>query len=326
MALNYLTSIERYGSGLRTIRVTRGWFTGTTVSITFLSGATVQVLQLVDWVYEQRIPPWQPYFGLLDRIHQHLVPKTYAEIGVSLGRSLTLTLPGTVAVGIDPLPNLKFPLRRGTRVFSQTSDDFFAQHDLRELFGGRPLHLGFIDGMHRFEFALRDFINLERASSSDTVLLIHDCLPIDELSAEREQLTEIWSGDVWRLILILKEWRPELDIAVVDIAPTGLGVVQGLDPHSVVLQDNYDDIVSNFMDTPFSVLDDSKHSKLGTIPSDWPTVRAQLPSTPYRRSNVEVLKAQRATCGVIPLAQRSVNWVTSRANSVNWVTSRAKRS
>lgn len=274
--------------------------------------AKVQVLQLVDWLYEQRIPPWQPYFGLLDRIHQHLLPKTYAEIGVSLGRSLTLTLPGTVAIGVDPYPNVQFPLRRGTRVFRQTSDEFFAQHDLRTLFGGRPLDLGFIDGMHRFEFALRDFINLERASSSDTLLLIHDCLPIDELSADREQLTEIWSGDVWRLILILKMWRPELDVAVVDIAPTGLGVVQGLNPHSAVLQENYDDIVSQFMGTPFSVLDDSKHSKLGTITCDWPTVKARLPSTPYRRSNVELLKARRATCAVMPLARRSVRRTTSK--------------
>jgi hypothetical protein len=279
---------------------------------TSVPASTIQVLQLVDWMYEQRIPLWQPYFGLLDRIHQHLVPRTYAEIGVSLGRSLTLTLPGTVAVGIDPFPNVQFPLRRGTRIFSQTSDDFFAQHDLRKLFGDRPLDLGFIDGMHRFEFALRDFINLERASAHNTVLLIHDCLPVDEVSAEREQLTEIWSGDVWRLILILREWRPELDIAVVDIAPTGLGVVQGLDPHSSVLQENYDEIVSRFMDTPFSVLDGSKHSKLGTITSDWPTLSARLPSAPYRKRNVELLKAQRASCAVMPLVHRSVHWVMSR--------------
>ncbi len=265
--------------------------------------------------------PGSPILVCSTEIHQHLVPKTYAEIGVSLGRSLTLTLPGTVAVGIDPFPNVQFPLRRGTRVFSQTSDDFFAQHDLRTLFGGRPLDLGFIDGMHRFEFALRDFINLERASSSDTVLLIHDCLPIDELSAEREQSTEIWSGDVWRLILILREWRPELDIAVVDIAPTGLGVVRGLDPHSAVLQENYDNIVRQFVDTPFSVLGESKHSKLGTITSDWRTVKARLPSTPYRKSNVEFLKAQRASCGVMPLARRSVRRATSRFQSLHTETS-----
>ena len=185
--------------------------------------STIRSLQLVDWIYEQRIPPWQPYFGLLDRIHQHLVPRTYAEIGVSLGRSLTLALPGTISIGIDPAPNLQFPVRRGTRIFNETSDEFFARHSLKQLFDGLPLDLGFIDGMHRFEFALRDFMNFERASARETVLLIHDCLPADELSVAREQSTNIWSGDVWRLILLLKEWRPDLDIAAHRYRSNGAG-------------------------------------------------------------------------------------------------------
>jgi hypothetical protein len=33
---------------------------------------------------------------------------------------------------------------------------------VRALLGGLPVELGFIDGMHLFEFALRDFMNLER--------------------------------------------------------------------------------------------------------------------------------------------------------------------
>ena len=33
--------------------------------------------------------------------------------------------------------------------------------DVPALLGGRPLDMAFIDGMHRFEYALRDFINIE---------------------------------------------------------------------------------------------------------------------------------------------------------------------
>ena len=138
-------------------------------------------LRIVDALFEKRVPRGFPYFDLLDRIHQHLLPRTYVEIGVSTGRSLTLALPGTMSVGIDPDPRLSFPLRRGTRIFHQTSDDFFANHNLTRLFGGIQLDLALIDGMHHFEVALRDFMNLEKSSSIGTTILIHDCLPIDEV-------------------------------------------------------------------------------------------------------------------------------------------------
>lgn len=276
------------------------------------SESTIGFLQLIDWVYEQRIPPWQPYFGLLDKIHQHLVPRTYAEIGVSLGRSLTLALPGTISIGIDPAPNLQFPVRRNTRVFTQTSDDFFAQHDLRTLFGGLALDLGFIDGMHHFEFALRDFINFERASASGSVLLIHDCLPVDELSAARTQETKIWSGDVWRLILLLREWRPDLEITVLDVAPTGLGVVRGLDPTSATLTDHYEEITDQYASMPFAVLQANKYERLGVVGCDWKTVESILPAEPFRQASVNVLKARRAICGVKPLASRATRSISSR--------------
>ena len=63
-------------------------------------------MRIVDALFEKRVPRGFPYFDLLDRIHQHVLPRTYVEIGVSTGRSLTLALPGTMSVGIDPDPRL----------------------------------------------------------------------------------------------------------------------------------------------------------------------------------------------------------------------------
>src|SRR5271168_1446134 len=69
----------------------------------------------------------QPYLKMLDQIHEYLLPRTYGEVGVSRGTSLTLALPGTVCVGIDPDPDIQFPLLPTATVRTLTSDAFFEQ-------------------------------------------------------------------------------------------------------------------------------------------------------------------------------------------------------
>jgi Methyltransferase domain len=218
-----------------------------------------------------------PYLRLIHRIHRHVRPRTYVEIGVSTGRSLALAMPETIAVGVDPEPRVQVPLGANARVMAMTSDDFFARHSASELFGDLPLDLAFIDGMHRFEFALRDFVNLEQWATERSVILVHDCYPIDEVSAARERTTKYWSGDIWRLIVCLKARRPDLQVAVVDAAPTGLGVIRGLDPRSEILRDQYDDIVDEYLALPYRHVDaGGKARVLNRVPNDWPAVRAVL--------------------------------------------------
>jgi hypothetical protein len=232
------------------------------------------------------------YLDLLDRIQRHLRPRTYVEIGVRFGTSLQLALPGTTTVGIDPAADLRYPTPRRTRVFEQPSDEFFAEHDLAAVLGG-PVDLAFIDGMHLFEFALRDFVNLERAATPQSAILVHDCYPIDARSAARDRSTKLWSGDVWKLILLLRTHRPDLSVATVDAAPTGLGIVTGLDPTSTVLGDALDDILAEYRDLDYAAIEDDKAARLNRVPPDWPVVERLLPA-PYRQANPSLLRAGRA--------------------------------
>jgi len=149
----------------------------------------------------------EKYSALLERIHRHLRPRTYVEIGVETGASLRLALPETRALGVDPEPKIAFDLPAGAQVFAQTSDAFFARPDLGTLLGGLPLELALIDGMHHFEFALRDFMHLERLCSPGATILIHDCFPHDRTTALRERVMHFWSGDIWRLVVLLKKYR-----------------------------------------------------------------------------------------------------------------------
>ena len=226
------------------------------------------------WAYAEL--PGENYLQLLARIHRHLHPRTYVGIGVETGACLTCAEPHTTIIGIDPKPQLKYRFGDQVRIFAETSDDFFVRRDLFKELGHRPVDLAFIDGMHLLEFALRDFINLEKHALPTSTILAHDCLPLDEPSARRERVTTFSSGDTWRLIPCLKKYRPDLQIHTVATPPTGLAIIRHLDPSSTVLRDNLECISAEFASLPYSVLEGDKRGQLNCVPNDWPTVRALL--------------------------------------------------
>jgi len=234
------------------------------------------------------------YLELLDRLHCRLLPRTYCEIGVNTGKSLALVLPGTTAVGVDPEPRIVTRVPRSASVVSLTSDDFFQRYSASHFFGADPLDFAFIDGMHLFEFALRDFINLEKWCAPGSVIVAHDCYPIDEAAAARERTTRQWTGDVWKLVLCLKEFRPDLKVSTVDVPPSGLCIITGLDPTSRELEANYTEICERFIGLDYSAIAEGTDEKLNAVTNDWAVVRDMLPAAPFRAANSELLRHLRS--------------------------------
>ena len=220
--------------------------------------------------------PGEDYFQLFDRFHAHLKPRTYLEIGVATGSSIRLVGPSTRAIGVDPDPKIDFELASNIKIFAQTSDDFFAKNDVRAELGGLPIDLAFIDGMHNFEFALRDFMNVEALCTPESTILIHDVYPLDERTAERERVTAFWSGDIWRLILLLRKHRPDLTVHTIAASPTGLGIVRNLDPRSRYIRDHLDELVKEYLAMRFDVLEGRKAERLALFPNDWTRIGALL--------------------------------------------------
>jgi hypothetical protein len=218
------------------------------------------------------------YYEVLARIHSFLKPRTYVEIGLRNGVSLALAKTALAAIGIDPAPDLQVPLRTGARVFQMTSDAFFAQYDLAAELGRQPVDLAFIDGMHLFEFALRDFANLERFCAPASTILVHDAYPLDPVTAARERTTQIWSGDVWKLILCLKKYRPDLRISTVEVPPTGLAIIRGLDPRSTILASRLDSLYGEFIPYAYGELAAAKAQQLNRIENKWHEIKAALSS------------------------------------------------
>lgn len=197
-----------------------------------------------------------PYKEILAELHEVLRPSTYFEIGTDTGATLTLAMCESIAV--DPAFNLQTNVLRGKtacHLFQMTSDDFFARYDPRQILG-HPIDLAFLDGMHWFEYLLRDFTNTEPHCHRGSVIALHDCLPTDVYVGRREPHDRTkadrfphpswWAGDVWKVVLILKRCRPDLKISCLDAPPTGLVLVTALDPDSTLLRCKYDRLVSEY--------------------------------------------------------------------------------
>src|SRR3954462_8013939 len=182
------------------------------------------------------------YLEFIKGAHERLEPPTYLEIGIRFGASLELSRSTTV--GVDPAYELRHRPPEGAELFRETSDDFFERDDALRHFDGRPAAMSFIDGMHLAEYALRDFINVERHSEWTSAVIFDDILPRDPDEASRERTTRVWAGDVFKIIGILDRHRPDLTVLRIGTKPTGLLLVLGLDPDSTVLRDRYDEIAA----------------------------------------------------------------------------------
>jgi len=191
------------------------------------------------------------YIDYLGQLHKQIHPEWYFEIGSFKGDSLEVSRSKSIAV--DPKFNLSSTSISGKpelHLFQMTSDDFFESNKLSNL--APKIDLAFLDGMHLFEYLLRDFIGTEKHCSNSSVIVLHDCIPISEIASQRERCPGSWTGDVWKLVPILRKYRPDLAIQIMDCPPSGLTVIRNLDSSNRVLSGNYNQIVEEFLDETIS--------------------------------------------------------------------------
>jgi glycosyltransferase involved in cell wall biosynthesis len=220
--------------------------------------------------------PGESYRIWLERLYAALSPKALVEIGIGEGRSLACVRPPTLAIGIDPKPVLVMPLSAETHVFAETSDKFFAAGKLDPLLAGRPVDVGFINGPHLYEQALRDFMNLERYCGPRSVILIHDTIPLDEETQSRAPNGQLHTGDVWKIILCLKHYRADLELFTIATPWSGLTVVTGFGTNGARFRDIYEEVVARFIDLPFSNIEGCMEDALNIVPNDWDLIVARL--------------------------------------------------
>jgi hypothetical protein len=182
---------------------------------------------------------------LLRELHRVYRPRTYLEVGVNDGRSLALSRVKSIA--IDPAFKVTSPISCDVRLVKATSDKYFAREKAVAFFPDRLIDLAFIDGMHLFDFALRDYINIERFAKWSSVVVFDDMLPRSIDEAARDRHTGPWTGDVYKLVEVLREHRPDLVTVLMDTEPTGQLLVFGADADNRTLPDRYDALIEQWV-------------------------------------------------------------------------------
>jgi hypothetical protein len=204
------------------------------------------------------------YITFMEYMARVLRPTSYFEIGTNTGNTL-IPFPCD-AVCVDPQFQISRDViarRKRTFFFQMTSDEFFAENNL-SIFFPHGVDMVFLDGLHRFEFLLRDFINTEKFCHKGSIMLMHDCLPYDVAITPRALIWADWAGDVCKILPILKKYRPDLRIHLLDAPPTGLVACTDLNPHSQILAENYHKIVDEFFS--YSLTNDSVEELLTMFP------------------------------------------------------------
>ena len=238
-------------------------------------------------------------------MHSALRPRNYIEIGINDGRGLALSRSRTI--GVDPAFKITAEFACDVKMVRKTSDEFFAGPDPIARFPEGVVDFTFIDGLHLFEFALRDFINAERLSAPTSIVIFDDMLPRSAEEAARDRHTYFWTGDVFKVASVLERYRPDLVIVPLDTAPTGLLLVAACDPTSTVLADNYDAIVSEYVAAdpqvvPDAVLRRTDAAEPGAVLQSpvWAEVAAARDSGAELPPTVRTLRALCGTAAQVP--------------------------
>ena len=164
----------------------------------------------------------------LKALHGVLAPRTYIETGIQSGSSLALSRASSV--GIDPDYKVVSELVTDVHLARTTSDEFFARPNPLAHLPVPVVDLALIDGMHLAEYALRDYLAIERFTTPASVIVVDAQLPPAGDAAPRPPPPPAGARAVFKAAQALRTMSPQPIVLEVDTAPTGVAVV--LAPHA----------------------------------------------------------------------------------------------
>lgn len=135
---------------------------------------------------------------IINQIIQEKGYKTYLEIGLGDGHNFKNVILDDKG-GVDP--NVPESIQTGWTKEQESSEffDWYVKECSEDAEAKRDLI--FIDGLHLSEQCEADIVNSWKCLNPGGSILIHDCMPWDEIVASRDRKSVAWTGDVYKCVV-----------------------------------------------------------------------------------------------------------------------------
>jgi hypothetical protein len=129
-------------------------------------------------------------------------------------------------------------------------------------------------------------LNIERRAHPGTVVVFDDIFPAHPWQADRNRRTRVWTGDIWKIAVCLRKYRPDLFLIPCDTWPTGMLLVLGLTAANEILSRQYDEIVREFVvELGNGKVPDDVVSRTGAWAPDDPRIAGLLEGVRHTRQS-----------------------------------------
>ena len=131
--------------------------------------------------------------------------------------------------------------------YRKTSDEFF------ETYPNKKYDIIFIDGLHLEEQCDRDVRNSLSHLNKGGIVVVHDCLPINEaMQCDPPPPEGIWMGTVWKTMVKYTQYT-HLDIKII-AEDTGIGLIEYTEDLKFTIPEKLDMEYSYFAENIITLL------------------------------------------------------------------------
>ena len=135
-------------------------------------------------------------FDVINYLIKNRDYNSYLEIGLDNPEHNFLQVSCTVKESVDPFFDMLIPEETERYLtYRMTSDEMFRNMD-----EDKKYDIVFVDGGHTEEQCCKDIFNSMKHLNPGGCILVHDCIPYDEVSQRTIRETELWNGDVWKSV------------------------------------------------------------------------------------------------------------------------------